>query len=161
MLAEDLTAERTDSTRLALYILPFSPPSLSITVSYQAARAKCQKYLPAHKTAYAMRDVDHLRRLAAGHGPAIGAYADAVLDTPLPWTKMRQVYRLLGLIRRHGAAAVDDACRRALDAEAVNVGLIERMLTRDTPTEATVQPPGAATRFVRDSSDFAVRRLPS
>ena len=58
--------------------------------------------LPAEKTAYAMRDLDHLRRLAAGHGPAIGAYADAVLDTPLPWTKMRQVYALLGLVKRWG-----------------------------------------------------------
>jgi hypothetical protein len=29
--------------------------------------------LPSDRTAYAMRDLDHLRRLAAGHGPAIGA----------------------------------------------------------------------------------------
>jgi hypothetical protein len=117
--------------------------------------------LPSELTVYAMRDLEALQRKAVAHGAYVGAYAAAVLEHPLPWTKMRQVYRLLGLIRRHGAAAVDDACRRALDAEAVNVGLIERMLTRDTPTEATVQPPGAATRFVRDSSDFAVRRLPS
>jgi hypothetical protein len=48
-----------------------------------------------------------------------------------------------------------------LDAEAVNVGLIERIVTRDTPTEATIHPPATATRFVRDSRDFAVRRLPS
>ena len=44
--------------------------------------------LPAERTAYAMRDLDHLRRLAAGHGPAVGAYATALLDHPLPWTKM-------------------------------------------------------------------------
>jgi hypothetical protein len=74
---------------------------------------------------------------------------------------MRQVYRLLGLIRRYGAERVDEACRRALDAEAVNVGLIDRMLSRDNPVEATVRPPGAASRFVRDTADFAVRRLPS
>ena len=43
---------------------------------------------------------------------------------------MRQVYRLLGLVRRHSADAVDDACRRALDAEVVDVGLIERMCSR-------------------------------
>lgn len=42
--------------------------------------------LPAEKTVYALRDIDHLRHLAATHGPSIGAYADAVLDTPLPWT---------------------------------------------------------------------------
>ena len=40
--------------------------------------------LPAEKTAYAMRDLDHLRRLAAAEGPAIAAYADALLNTPLP-----------------------------------------------------------------------------
>jgi len=45
--------------------------------------------LPADRTAYTMRDLDHLRRLAAGHGPAIGVYAAAILDHPLPWTKMR------------------------------------------------------------------------
>ena len=48
--------------------------------------------LPATKTVYAMRDLDRLRRMAAEHGPAIGAYATALLDIPLPWTKMRQVY---------------------------------------------------------------------
>jgi hypothetical protein len=59
--------------------------------------------LPSEKTAYAMRDLDHLRRLAAAEGPAIGAYADALLESPLPWTKMRQVYALLGLVKRWGA----------------------------------------------------------
>jgi hypothetical protein len=59
-----------------------------------------------------------------------GVYAAAVLEHPLPWTKMRQVYRLLSLVRRHGADAIDDACRRALDAEVIDVGLIERMLAR-------------------------------
>ena len=45
--------------------------------------------LPAERTAYAMRDLDALQRLAAGHGPAVGSFAVALLDHPLPWTKMR------------------------------------------------------------------------
>ncbi len=101
-----------------------------------------------------------MQRKASVHGPHIGAYAAAVLEHPLPWTKMRQVYRLLGLIRRHNAEAVDEACRRALEAEAVNVGLIDRMLTRgltEAPPATTPQP-GTASRFVRDTGDFAVRR---
>jgi hypothetical protein len=53
--------------------------------------------LPAEKSAYAMRDLDRLRRMATEQGDAIGAYATALLDIPLPWTKMRQVYALLGL----------------------------------------------------------------
>lgn len=40
--------------------------------------------LPAEKTAYALRDLDGLTRIATGHGAAIGAYAAAVLDHPLP-----------------------------------------------------------------------------
>src|SRR6266508_265061 len=71
---------------------------------------------PTGKEIYATRDLDRLRRLAAGHGAAIGEYATALLDTPLPWTKMRQVYRLLGLVKKWGASRVDQACRRALDA---------------------------------------------
>jgi hypothetical protein len=116
--------------------------------------------LPSEVTAYAMRDLDALHRRAAAHGEHIAAYATALLEHPLPWTKMRQVYRLLGLVRRHGADAVDEACGRALEAEAVNVGLIDRMLTRgqDNQPTAPSAPLGTASRFVRDSNDFTVRR---
>jgi transposase len=115
--------------------------------------------LPSAKTAYAMRDLEHLKRIAASHGEAIGIYATALLDIPLPWTKMRQVYALLGLVKKWGAERVEAACRRALEAEAVNVGLIGRMLERGT--EATViQPalPGVVVtgRFARDPAHFAV-----
>lgn len=41
---------------------------------------------------------------------------------------MRQVYALLGLVKRWGPARVDAACARALEAEAVSVSLIGRML---------------------------------
>lgn len=73
---------------------------------------------------------------------------------------MRQVYRLLGLVRRHSAEAVGNACRRARDAKVTEVGLIERMLTRGASTQLPPMPapPPAASRFVRASRDFAVRR---
>ncbi|MFI6778856.1 IS21 family transposase [Nocardia sp. NPDC050412] len=115
--------------------------------------------LPSELTAYAMRDLNTLQRKAFDHGAHVGSYAAAVLEHPLPWTKMRQVYRLLGLVRRHGADAVDDACRRALDAEVVDVGVIDRMLTRGTTAQQlTLLPPPAPSRFVRSATDFAVRR---
>ena len=116
--------------------------------------------LPTELTAYAMRDLTTLHRKASGHGEHVGAYAAAVLEHPLPWTKMRQVYRLLGLVRRHGADAVDDACRRALDVEVVDVGVIDRMLSRGTSGQqlALLSPPPAPSRFVRATTDFAVRR---
>ncbi|WP_210414811.1 IS21 family transposase [Microlunatus elymi] len=134
--------------------------------------------LPAHQSVYAMRDIDALQRKAAIHGDHIGVYAAQVLEHPLPWTKMRQVYRLLGLVKRHGPEAVDDACRRALEAEVIDIGLIDRMLTRATTQAIQAQPallpatadsatPGPArsvsapSRFVRDTGDFAIRRSTS
>ena len=116
--------------------------------------------LPTEVSVYAMRDLTTLQRKASVHGDHVGAYAAAVLEHPLPWTKMRQVYRLLGLVGRHGADAVDDACRRALDAEVIDVGLIDRMLTRGAGEQLSLisKPPPAASRFVRAATDFAVRR---
>ncbi len=119
--------------------------------------------LPAERTTYAMRDLDHLARMAADAGPAIGTYAAVLLDHPLPWTKMRQVYALLGLVKRWGAERVDAACARALAAEATGVGIIGRMLERGTesaPATATPPPTEAAgvARFARDRGHFATAR---
>lgn len=110
-----------------------------------------------------MRDLDHLRRLAATEGPAIGAYADALLATPLPSTKMRQVYALLGLVKRWGAPTVEAACARALETEVVSVPLIGRMIERATENQpAPTAPAGRSTgrqpRFARDPGYFATRK---
>jgi transposase len=115
--------------------------------------------LPDGTAVYALRDIDHLKRMAAGHGPAIGTYAAALLDIPLPWTKMRQVYALLGLVKKWGADRVEAACGRALEAEAINVGLIGRMLergTENTPTEPSRPGTVVTGRFARDAAHFAV-----
>jgi transposase len=115
--------------------------------------------LPAEKTVYAMRDLARLQAMAASHGPAIGAYAAALLDTPLPWTRMRSVYALLGLVKKWGADRVEAACSSALQHEAINLGLIGRMLERGREN-TTLQPalPGAVipARFARDPAHFAV-----
>jgi hypothetical protein len=127
-------------------------------------RVTDEEDLPSERSAYAMRDLDKLRRLAAGHGPAVGAYADALLEHPLPWTKMRQVYALLGLVKKWGPERVNTACAAALDHEAVNVGLIGRMLDRATETTSTPAPPQTGTgtvvsaRFARDPGEFATPR---
>ena len=114
--------------------------------------------LPAEKTVYALRDLDALQRMAARHGQAIGAYAAAVLEHPLPWTKMRQVYALLGLVKRWGPERVEAACVRALEAEAISVALIGRMIERATEAEpaANAPPPTAKpARFARGAEHFA------
>lgn len=112
--------------------------------------------LPAEKTTYAMRDVASLAAAARRHGDSVGVYAGRLLDTDLPWTKMRQVYRLLGLVRRYGPGPVDTACERALDLDVVNVTKIASMLER--ATENTPPPPrpaaAATTRFARDPAEY-------
>jgi hypothetical protein len=72
-------------------------------------RATDEADLPSEVTAYALRDLDKLIRQAARHGTSVGAYATALLDSPLPWTKMRQVYRLLGLAKKFGPERVETA----------------------------------------------------
>lgn len=78
---------------------------------------------------------------------------------------MRQVYALLGLVKKWGPARVNTACASALEHEAINVGLIGRMLERatentDTSTPTTPAPAGEVVtpRFARDPDHFAVER---
>ncbi len=114
--------------------------------------------LPSDKSVYAMRDLERLQAMAAAHGPAVGTYARGLLDTPLPWTRMRQVYALLGLVKKWGAERVDAACARALEAEVIDVGLIGRMLERGTERAQSPPPPptsATAGRFARDPAHFA------
>jgi transposase len=113
--------------------------------------------MPTGKEIYATRDLDRLRSLARNEGEAIGGYAEALLSGPLPWTKMRQVYRLFGLVKKWGAERVEQACQRALDAEAVDVNLVGRMLERAKEAEATGTPPDPVVvqgRFARDAAEF-------
>lgn len=114
--------------------------------------------LPPEKTAYAMRDLTRLQQMADDAGAAIGAFAAVVLDTPLPWTRMRQVYALLGLVKKWGPDKVDDVCRRAADAEAYSVSLLTRMLEHgsEEPRELPQQGALVTGRFIRPAEDFRV-----
>ncbi len=114
--------------------------------------------MPTGTEIYATRDIERLGRMAADHGPSIGLYAAAILDTPLPWTKMRQVYRLLGLVKTWGPERVELACHRALEAEAIDVNLVSRMLEHareDADPDVVPRPVVIQGRFARDPSEFA------
>ena len=114
--------------------------------------------MPSGTEIYATRDIERLGRMATDHGQAIGHFAAALLDTPLPWTKMRQVYRLLGLVKKWGAERVEEACRRALEAEAVDVNLVSRMIERareSSEPDARPDPVVIQGRFARDRSEFS------
>ncbi len=124
-------------------------------------RSTDQAHYPAERSVYAMRDVEHLRRLAACHGASIGIYADQLLSHPLPWTTMRQVYRLLGLVRRYGADRVETACGRALGLDVVDVTRVARMLERaleGSPEQDRLPGVVVPLRFARDPGTFRTRR---
>jgi transposase len=124
--------------------------------------------LPEHKAGYATRDLTRLIAACAGHGANIGIYAERLLDDPLPWTRMRSVYRLQGLVRRYGPGPVETACGRSLDLDVVSVSKIAAMLERATETQQPLLPamPGLPTgtvgghhpgggRFARNPAEYA------
>jgi len=116
--------------------------------------------LPAHKAGYALRDLARLIGACASHGENIGIYAERLLDDPLPWTRMRAVYRLLGLVRRYGPSPVEAACERSLDLDVVSVSKIAAMLEKAREREQPVLPAAAGSpggRFARDPSEYSPR----
>lgn len=118
--------------------------------------------LPPGKAALATRDGAALQRNAEAYGSHVGDYAQRLLDGPLPWTRMRHVYRLLGLAKRYGGDLVDEACARALEPGVVDVTRIDRMLQRGLVRRGLLSPPPSkprrrsnvvALRFARDPDE--------
>lgn len=122
-------------------------------------RQSDQEDYPTGVRELACRDQQALLAQASQAGAAIGSYAERLLAGPLPWSRMRHVYRLLGLVRRFGAAAVGPACQRALDADVIDVMRVTRMVEaalEQAPNAA--QPPRVASarppRFLRDAAEY-------
>jgi hypothetical protein len=88
--------------------------------------------------------------------PPVGRFAAALLDNPLPWTRMRHVYALLGLARRYGAARVNDACAIALAADMLEVRRLQRMLDQASIPSASASPARLPSRFLRPASQYAL-----
>ena len=90
---------------------------------------------------------------------------ERLLDDPLPWTRMRSVYRLQGLVTRYGPEPVETACSRALDLDVVSVSKIAAMLAKATEAQQPMLPAAAGTghntgggRFARDPGEYAHSR---
>lgn len=121
---------------------------------------------PPGTDVYARRDVDKLAKMAAARGEAIGSYAARILDIPLPWTKMRAVYTLIGLCRTYGNEPVEQACAAALELDVISVAKIKSIVEKGTGAQAARaaarhrQAGDAArqvtvARFARDPREFA------
>jgi transposase len=113
---------------------------------------------PLHKRAYAHRDIAFLIRQAESHGPSVGRLATILLDDPLPWTRMRRVYALLGLARKYGAARTEEACAAALAVDMHDVRRLQRMLeaARSVPSTTARGTVIQIGRFLRPKEQYAL-----
>ena len=89
----------------------------------------------------ANRDTRFLLAQASQHGPAVGRFANSLLEGRQPWTRMRRVYALLGLCKRYGSERVNAVCVTALEADMLDVKRLSRMLEHAaTPPDPEVAP---------------------
>lgn len=122
---------------------------------------------PAEKSACARRDAGFLLAQSKHHGDAIGRLAEVLLAGPLPWTRMRQVYALIGLCKRYGDDRVERTCAIALAAEMYDVHRLERMLQNATPEAPPDRPPPSSAsnvlrfaRYLRPSNQYQLSPPP-
>ena len=121
-----------------------------------------QSDFPKHEGAAAQRDTAFLIRQANKSGEHVGLFAEKVLEGPLPWTRMRQVYALLGFAKRYGAERLEAACGVCLAIEMHDVKRLGRMLelqVRPEQLDLPLDRQPAPTRFLRPSSDYALDRV--
>jgi hypothetical protein len=124
-------------------------------------RATDSNDLPPEKAIYAQRDTAALTARAAEHGEAVARFASALLSGPGIWTRMRQVYALLGLARRFGASRLDEACRLALEAEMLNVYRLRRVLeAAPPPSVASTARVIPMARYLRPAEQYALPLAP-
>lgn len=117
---------------------------------------------PPEKAACARRDRAFFERQAAQHGVHVGRFAARLLEGPLPWTRMRQVFALLGLVRRYGPARLEAACQLALEADMVNVHRLRRLLDAAPPPSPT-SPAGRVVpiaRYLRPAEQYRLTLAP-
>ena len=120
--------------------------------------------LPPGKAELATRDTESLVAQAGRFGAHVEEYARRLAEGPLPWSRMRHVYRLLGLARRYGGRVTDEACARALEVGVVDVQRIDGMLQKGLVSRRLLKssPPaprqGKVLRFARPASAFRLDR---
>lgn len=125
-------------------------------------RATDPKDYPPSKEPWALRNINAAQLEAKAFGPSVEAFVARLIDGPLPWSRMRQVYALVRLCRKFGGARVDALCSRALAFEVLDVRRIERLLKTAQRLEDSAAPTGKVVtlptaRFARDPQSFTTR----
>ena len=114
---------------------------------------------PEHTRGYAMRDPNRLIAAAESKGTNIGRFMAALLSGDFPWAKLRQGQKLMRLGDKYGHRRVDDACRRAVAFEIINVRRVERIIGQSLDAEPgaggkmTIVPLPTG-RFARPNASF-------
>lgn len=113
---------------------------------------------PKELTPYTLRSPNYLRRRATELGEAAGAFADKLLSGPIPWSKMRQVHKLLRLGEKYSPSRLNGACEKALSVDLLDVRRLERILQEALEQEAvpTMAPASLPSRFARPATVFAI-----
>lgn len=117
---------------------------------------------PPEQDACARRDMAFFLKQAATHGAAIGHFADALIAGPQPWTKVRRVYALLGLVKRYGAARIEPICVSALAADMLDMRRLQRIVelaAKPPAAPAATARPAPPARFLRDTAQYALPHL--
>ena len=128
-------------------------------------RSTDERDYPTGKGVYALRSVDAALAKAKEKGHHIGVYAERLLGGPLPWSRMRQTYALLGLCDKYGIGRVESICQSALAFDVVDVVRLRNMLKTAARPTVPDEVGGKvvplllpAPRFARPEEQFRTRK---
>ena len=115
---------------------------------------------PKELAPYAMRDPDYMVREAKARGEHVGRFMQRLLRGDYPWAHLRQGQKLLRLGNKYGYRRLDDACRRALGFDLINVRRVQSIL--ESSLDKNSMPPASTqgqlvelpSRFARDNASF-------
>jgi hypothetical protein len=113
---------------------------------------------PQELAPYAMRDPERAIREARRISERTGRFCELLLQGPFPWAKLRQAQKLLRLAKKYGSSRLDQACRRALAFDVINVKRLERILLGDLTAEEKPESPAPIVplpaRYLRPEGSF-------
>jgi transposase len=110
---------------------------------------------PAEALACGQRDADFFVQKAREQGKHVGLFAEALAAKPLPWRRLRELFKLLGLGRKYGAR-LDASCKTALDAGMVDIYRLADLVRLDTRLEPPTAQVIPLARYLRPSSQYAL-----
>lgn len=111
---------------------------------------------PKYALAAGQRDAAFLVEEAGQHGDHVRRFGEALATSGLPWTRIRTLFKLLGLGKKFGSARLDAACKTALAADMVDVYRLERLVRIDARLEAPVAKVIPLARYLRHPSQYAL-----